>query len=693
MANNKNKRLILIIDDDNITRLTLTKVLEKEGDYKIIDARNGMEGLEQFKKHHPDMVLMDVMMPEMDGYETCQEIRKISDADATPIIMLTGLNDVDSIGKSFDVGATDFITKPINWPILSQRVRYAMRASELYSDLRKKQSQLVHAQKIAKLGYFEYDEATGLFNCSKELLKILRIDSESGYINFDEFINVIPENEQPRFKDHIRNAITNNTSYDFDHHIACNEEHGCIVQQHGEPIIDGNGKPVGIAGTIQDITERKQAEALIEFQTYYDSVTELPNRFYLTEKLDDLMQQAEQNEKLLSVILFHLDRFREVNDTLGHRVGDQLLRIIAKQFSRYFSDEAILARFDGATFALISTDTRSVDETAIIAQQILDMLSQPYIVHGHEVFISGSVGITLHPMEASDKEFLLKNADTAMSRARKNGGNQYQFFSAEMNTLAEQRLQLETDLRKALDRDELLVYYQPQLECQSGKIVGMEALVRWAHPERGIVSPFDFIPIAEETGLIIPIGEWVLKTAVAQTKQWHKQGYSLRVGVNLSALQFTDENLLVTIDETLNETGLSPEYLDLEVTESIAMHDFSSTLAILHKIKEMGIKTSIDDFGTGHSSLSYLQRMPVDTVKIDRAFIKDIGETEDGTLAKAIIAMAHSMNLNVIAEGIETEQHYDFLKQHHCDELQGFLFSRPLPRDDFETYLKERSVA
>ena len=692
MVNSKSQPLILIIDDDTVTRLTLAKVLEKEGDYKIIQATDGLAGLKLFKKYHPDMVLMDVVMPKMGGYETCQEIRKISDADATPIIMLTSLNDVDSIKKSFNVGATDFITKPINWPILSQRVRYALRSSQLYTDLRKKQSQLVHAQRIAKLGYFEYDDNTRSFNCSKELLDIFNIHSDSGYLGFDEFIKIIPTNEQPRFIESINNAILNNTQYDFDHHIPSSMGHDRIVQQHGEPIVDANGNPVGIAGTIQDITERKEAEALIKFQTYYDSVTELPNRFYLTEKLDGLMHQAEKNEELLSVILFHLDRFREINDTLGHRIGDQLLRMIAKQFSHFFHNDSILARFDGATFALVTSGIRSADEIAIIAQQILDMLSQPYTVHEHEVFISGSVGIALHPLEATDKETLLKNADTAMSRARKNGGNLYQFYSSEMNTIAEQRLQLETDLRKALERNEFQVYYQPQFDCQSRRIIGMEALIRWIHPRRGVVEPFDFIPIAEETGLIIPIGEWVIKTAVTQTKKWAIQGFPLRIAVNLSALQFTDNNLISIIEETLNETGLDPKYLELEVTESIAMHDFESTLATLYQIKKMGVKTSIDDFGTGHSSLSYLQRMPVDTIKIDHTFIKDIGKSDDGTLAKTIIAMAHGINLNVIAEGIELEKHYNFLKEHHCDELQGFLFSPPLPADEFETYIKSSAA-
>ena len=262
-----------------------------------------------------------------------------------------------------------------------------------------------------------------------------------------------------------------------------------------------------------------------------------------------------------------------------------------------------------------------------------------------------------------------------------------------MNTLAQERLQLETDLRKALDRNEFEVYYQPQINTQSRQVIGMEALLRWNHPERGVVSPLDFIPIAEETGLIIPIGDWVLQTAVAQTKRWHEMGYNLRLGVNLSALQFTDTNLISNIIAALENTGLDANYLDLEVTESIAMHDFNATMAILNEIKEMGVHTSIDDFGTGHSSLGYLQRLPVNTVKIDRAFIKDIGEHDDGTLAKTIIAMAHSLGLNVIAEGIETEHHYSFLKQHGCNELQGYLFSRPLPADDFETYLQETSAA
>lgn len=687
------KRLILIIDDDNITRLTLTKVLEKSGNYKIIDAENGIEGLELFKQYHPDMVLLDVVMPNMDGYKTCQEIRKISDADATPILMLTGLNDVDSIEHAFNAGATDFITKPINWPLLSQRVRYAMRASKLYVDLKKKQSQLEHAQRIARLGYFEYNVNTQVVSCSQELLTLFKIESDSQDIPFSEFKNIMPESDRARFMEVIANAIDSNTAYDIDHHINNSDKENCIVHQHGEPVINSNGDVIGIAATIQDITERKEAEDLIEFQTYYDQITELPNRLSLTEKLDELMERAEKNNTLLSVILFHLDRFREVNDTLGHRIGDQLLRIIAKQFKTYFYGEATLARFDGATFALIAEDIKSVDEAAIIAQQILDMLSQPYIAHEHEIFISGSVGITMHPMEANDKETLLKNADTAMSRARKNGGNQYQFFSTEMNVVAEQRLQIETDLRKALERNEFEVYYQPQINTQSRQIIGMEALIRWNHPERGNILPCDFIPIAEETGLIVPIGNWVMQTAIEQTKLWHDMGYKMRIGVNLSAHQFNDTNLISNIVEALEITGLEAKYLDLEVTESVAMYDFNATLDILQEVKAMGVQTSIDDFGTGHSSLSYLQRMPVNTIKIDRAFIKDIGNTDSGMLAKTIIAMAHSLGLNVVAEGIETEHHYDFLKEHNCDELQGYLFSHPLPVDEFQTYLQETSAA
>ncbi|MEJ2142668.1 MAG: EAL domain-containing protein [Gammaproteobacteria bacterium] len=687
------KRLILIIDDDNITRLTLTKVLEKSGNYKVIDAENGAEGLELFKQYHPDMVLLDVVMPDMDGYKTCQEIRKISDADATPILMLTGLNDVDSIEHAFNAGATDFITKPINWPLLSQRVRYAMRASKLYIDLKKKQTQLEHAQRIARLGYFEYNLDNQIVSCSQELLSLLNIDSFNQNIPFPEFENIIPENDRYRFLGTLKQAISTNSAYDIDHHININSDEPCIVHHHGEPIVNNIGEVIAIAGTIQDITERKKAEDLIEFQTYYDQITELPNRLSMTEKLDELMENAEKNNKLLAVILFHLDRFREINDTLGHRVGDQLLRTIARQFNSYFRGEATLARFDGATFALISEDIKSVDETAIIAQQILDMLSQPYVVHEHEVFISGSVGITMHPMEAKDKETLLKNADTAMSRARKNGGNQYQFFSSEMNIAAQQRLQIETDLRKALEREEFVVYYQPQIDTQTRRVIGMEALIRWNHPEKGIILPFDFIPIAEETGLIIPIGNWVMQTAITQTKAWHDMGYRIRIGVNLSAHQFNDTNLIGNIVEALENTGLEPRYLELEVTESVAMYDFNATLDIIQEIRTMGVHTSIDDFGTGHSSLSYLQRLPVNTVKIDRSFIKDIGQSDDGTLAKTIIAMAHSLGLNVVAEGIESEQHYEFLKQHNCDELQGYLFSHPLPVKAFQTYLQETSAA
>jgi len=431
---------------------------------------------------------------------------------------------------------------------------------------------------------------------------------------------------------------------------------------------------------VQDISERRAFEARLAYQATHDALTGLPNRELYNDRLVQAMAHAARQEHILALLFLDLDRFKYINDTLGHDVGDELLKAVAERLKSSLRQEDTLARIGGDEFTLLLHTLHHVDGAVMVAQNILDMLERPFAVAGQELYVSGSIGITFYPFDANEASTLVKNADTAMYAAKSRGGNNYQFYSEEMNTKASGRLEVERQLRHAQERGELLLHYQPQVDASSKRIVGVEALLRWQHPSLGLVSPADFIPLAEETGLIIPIGDWVLRTACAQGAAWHKSGLEVSVGVNLSARQFAQPHLLESIEAILEETGFPPHLLDLELTESAVMQRGSETIAILKQLRRLGVSLSLDDFGTGYSSLSYLQHFPINTLKIDRAFVRDItGKAGDGALAAAIIAMAHSLSLKVIGEGVESAEQLAFLQARQCQIIQGFYFSKPLP--------------
>jgi len=386
-----------------------------------------------------------------------------------------------------------------------------------------------------------------------------------------------------------------------------------------------------------------------------------------------------------------LDRFKIINDTLGHPMGDRLLKGVAQRLRSCLREGDTVARLGGDEFMVVLPAIAHAEDAARVGQRILDALSVPFNFEGHELHIGVSIGIALYPNDGKSAEALLKNADIAMYRAKEQGRNNYQFYTPALNDMAFERLTLENSLRRALERREFVVHYQPQVSLNTGQIVGMEALVRWRHPELGLVAPMKFIPVAEETGLIVPIGEWVLQMACAQNKAWQEAGFPpLRVTVNLSARFFRRKDLMETVARILKETGLDPDYLELELTEGTTMENAEATIRTLHELKEMGVHLSIDDFGTGYSSLSYLKRFPLATLKIDRLFVQDITTSSDGAvITLAIIAMAHSLGLKVIAEGVETEEQLAFLRAHRCDEMQGYLFSRPIPAEAFTQLLRE----
>ncbi|MGG1600411.1 putative bifunctional diguanylate cyclase/phosphodiesterase [Paenibacillus naphthalenovorans] len=442
--------------------------------------------------------------------------------------------------------------------------------------------------------------------------------------------------------------------------------------------------------TIRAVNERKLAEQKILHMAYHDSLTNLPNRTMFDEKLKDYFEEAQRTGSMMAVIFLDLDRFKVINDTLGHHIGDQLLQMLARKLQEYVKGENIVARFGGDEFIILLTDVTQAEEAAQFAGGISDLLKEPFVIEDNEFFVTSSIGISIYPQDGTEVESLLKNADIAMYRSKEKGGNSYHYYHPDMNKRSLHRLNLEVHLRKALERGEFEIYYQPIVDLRHGSVIGMESLVRWQHPDWGMVSPTEFIPLAEETGLIIPIGNWILKQSCMQNKEWQQKGLPpLVVSVNISAIQFHQSNFVQTVMDTLQESGLAPDRLCLEITENVAMNNVPYIIETLQKLKVLGVRLSIDDFGTGYSSLSYLKRFHVHTLKIDQSFIRDISSDEDNAaIVTALIAMSRQLKIKSLAEGVETMDQLHFLIAQGCDEIQGNVFSKPIPASDFEHLIK-----
>lgn len=455
---------------------------------------------------------------------------------------------------------------------------------------------------------------------------------------------------------------------------------------------DDGGKPKYLIAVVEDITERKQIEQRLQHLTHFDSLTSLPNRMLFRDRLVQALAQAARNGSLVAVLFVDLDRLAAVNDTLGDGVADKLLREVARLLLSCVRAGDTVGRLDGDGFALILPGFACAHDAALAAQKLLDAFARPVAIDGHEIFVSVNIGLTLYPSDGKDAEQLVRNAYTAMFRAKDLGRNGYQFYTAEMNAKVRAKLELENGLRRALEREEFLLHYQPKVDLASGEVTGVEALLRWRRGDGKLVVPVQFIPLLEETGLIVPVGEWVMNQACTQIKTWHDAGLpEVAVAVNLSARQFQSMDLVDMVQRVIESSGIDPRLLELELTESLLMRNADETIGVLRRLRSMGVSLSVDDFGTGYSSLSYLKRFPLNTVKIDRSFVSEIiSDPGDASISRAIIALAHGLKLNVVAEGVETEAQMAFLAANHCDEMQGFYFSRPLAPEDCAALLRKR---
>ena len=699
--NGRHSPLILVVDDDSTQRALLRRALTKNG-FLVEEVADGAHVVYALRRVMPDIVLLDVVLPHVDGFTICRKIREDEWSKDIPVVMLTGLEDTESIQRAYQAGATDFITKPVNWQILNQRLQYIQRASENTRKLRRSETRLAHSQRISKLGSWEIDPAGTVTHMSDESREVFRLTDQK-LITLDTLSQSIHPEDLQLVNDARRRVSMAGDPYEIHYRLLWSDDSISFIHEQAEGKLDPDGKPAGIMGTIQDVSERRRLEQKLQHLAYNDLLTGLPNRRSFKAALEHALKPINSAGALGAILYLDLDRFKRVNDNFGHSSGDELLRLVASRLTKCvrhnptdnrgtLRSEDMVARIGGDEFIILISDIQSAEEASKVAERVLKNISFPFNIHGTELFLSCSIGLILYAGE-SDAESLLMKADNALYHAKDMGRNNYQFYTEDLNERHQERYQIENDLRHAMPRGELQLFYQPLVSLVNHQITGVETLMRWNHPQRGLVLPGRFIPIAEENGLILPMGEWTLQEACAQAASWAEAEVGpFRLCVNLSARQFLDSRLVIKVANAIMGAGLDPSYLELELTESVLMGDTKASQTQLANLKDLGVRIAIDDFGTGYSSLSYLQRFPLDRVKIDRSFVRDLTQNStDGSIVTAIIAMAHELGLEVVAEGVETEEQYDYLRAEGCDEIQGFLIAQAMPPDQFQAMWCERN--
>lgn len=707
MPSSARQRPIVLHVDDDVASLMMAEGALEDAGFDVVQAADGIEAIKNFKEHDPDLIIMDAVMPVMDGFEAISGIRQLANGAHVPILMITGLDDLDSITRAYDEGATDFLTKPINFFILPHRVQYMLRSKLTADELRSSQAKLDNAQRIARLGNWEWCLASNTLSWSREFGRVLGLSDTQPLTVWTDFLDHIEDSERHNVRLLAEQAIEEKTPFNIEF-SARSLIDGALrrIRLEAEPHLNENSECTHMLGTIQDITERIDAQKQIHNLAYYDLVTGLPNRAQLNEQLRYTLKIATRNESKFALLFLDLDHFKQVNDTLGHDAGDDLLKQVSERLSRVVRNSDMIsageiteddepdfqhtvARLGGDEFVVLLGQINRAEDAARVAERIAQSICVPYDIGANSISVTTTIGISVFPTDGTDSETLMKNADVAMYHAKDSGRNGYQFYSRSIHEQALARFSMEGALKSAIANEELTVVYQPKVDLDSDAVVGVEALVRWNHPEYGNVSPAEFIPLAEETGLILPLGRWVLLHACQQMQQWINRGMApMIMSVNCSAVQFTRSDMIGDINEAIDYSGLDPSLLEIELTESLLLQDINAGIDILRKMKNLGVQVAIDDFGTGFSSLSYLKRLPVDKLKIDQAFVKDLAtDAGDVAIVSAIITLSHNLNLTVVAEGVETQQQYDILKSFACNEVQGYLVGRPMQADDFIVWL------
>ena len=692
---------LLVVDDVPANIHELLEALKDE--YRIQVARSGPKAIELVESATPpDLILLDILMPEMDGYEVCRRIKATPAGSRIPVIFVTVVDATQEKVKGFSIGAADYITKPFDIDEVRARVRTHLELSRLQHVLEELVAQRTLLLEQSEEKYrilaeyspnWEYwtSAGGGLLYMSPACQDV------SGYAPADFFADpglldkIVHAEDQALWQGHCPDRLTAD-SEPLIFRIQARDGSERWIEHVCKPVFDRNDQFLGRRGSNRDITARRHAEQELDFFTHRDPLTGLPNRTLFAELLSHAIEHAKHGSTSFGLLFLDLDHFKTINESLGHRLGDQLLVAVGKRLRTLLPKVDTMARIGGDEFNVIVECDESLPGIDLVAQRMIEVLHEPFILDEHKVYIGVSIGIALYPVDGQDAETLQSNADAALYQAKMQGRGVLRFFSPEMTHRAKDRLTLEAELRGALDRQdsqELRLHYQPQISLRDGRIIGLEALLRWEHPQRGMISPAAFIPLAEESGLVVRLGDWVLRSACHQIKAWCDAGLApAQTAVNISAVQLSRGHLVESVQAALQETGLAPERLELEITESFVMVDRTQSFKSVSGLKALGVRLSIDDFGTGYSSLAYLQQLDVDQLKIDLSFIRDVtSNRSNASIVKAIIAMGHSLGLQVIAEGVEQPEQASYLATLRCDAIQGYLVSRPLPAEEMTRFL------
>jgi predicted signal transduction protein with EAL and GGDEF domain/DNA-binding response OmpR family regulator len=697
---------VLLVDDDEVN-LLLTSIALRERGFVITEAASGERALELLLDWQPDVVVLDALMPGMDGFETCRALRRMATFASLPVLMLTGLDDDASINRAYEAGATDFFVKSNQWSLLDGRLRYLLRSSRTRLELELSQARLARAQDLARMGSFEWKVGSPEPAFSAEALRVFQFDPGTS-LPFRDLLRMMPKEERRGKRALLTETLQSQGNLTRDIPLVLSDGQVHIIHTEASPEFNEHGQLVGYTGIVQDVTDRWNAEHKIRQLANFDSLTGLPNRNQLIERTERALDAARRMGHQVGLLVIDLDRFKVINDTLGHGAGDELLIEVARRLrscvrhsdqvtdnlldsmgTRAFRTLEAMCRLGGDEFVALLPEVIDEHDAEIVAARVLEQMRAPIHVAGQECFVTASVGIALFPRDGNNVAELIRNSDVAMFAVKAQGRNAATVYRPQLAGKGREKLELESALHKAIERNELVLYYQPKIDVRGARMVGVEALMRW---QRGnvLVPPGEFIPLAEESGLIRPLSEWAIREAARQARVWRDAfGFADSIAVNLPSRMFDRGDLVEMIHEAVVTNGVPHHSLVLEITENSLMKDLQSVIPSLHRLNEIGVEISIDDFGTGYSSLAYLTTLPISELKIDRGFIRDLGMTpQSSAVVTAIIALARSLGLRVVAEGVENLRQMEVLHRLGCGVMQGFLFSKPKPADEIQAWLE-----